>query len=139
MAEPHPVATPHIHGFITSPGQTDILMVVALVLMVTAVLLVGILFFWLHSLPERRAHKYDKVQFELIAVLGLLSLFTHMHVFWVVALLLAFVKVPDVKLPDIESPLARIAHALEMRGQAPDVSAQKRGKIEIASNVELGG
>jgi hypothetical protein len=31
----------------------------------------------LHSLPEQMAHKSQKLQFEIVAVLGLLALFTH--------------------------------------------------------------
>jgi hypothetical protein len=54
-----------------------------------------VLFFWLHSLPERIAHKTHKLQFELVAVLGLLALFTHVHLFWVLALLLALIDIPD--------------------------------------------
>ena len=44
----------------------------------------GVVFFRLHSLPERLGHK--KLQFEIVAVLCLLSLFTHIHLFWVVCI-----------------------------------------------------
>jgi hypothetical protein len=66
----------------------------------------GVLFFRLHSLPERLGHK--KLQFEIVAVLGLLSLLTHVHAFWVAGLLLALID-----LPDFQTPLKRIATALE--------------------------
>jgi hypothetical protein len=79
-----------------------------MVVVVITILLVGVLFFWLHSLPERLGHK--KLQFEIVAVLGLISLFTHMHIFWIIGLLLAVVD-----LPDIMSPLRRIANAAEKR------------------------
>lgn len=71
----------HLPWFITPPGQTDTLFVIATVAVVVTVLLLGVLFFWLHSLPERLGHK--KLQFEVVAVLGLLSLFTQIHLFWV--------------------------------------------------------
>ena len=45
--------------------------------LVVAVLAVGLLFLRLHTLPERMAHKSQKLQFEIVAVLGLLALFTH--------------------------------------------------------------
>jgi len=32
-------------------------------------------------MPERMAHKSQKLQFEIVAVLGLLALFTHNHLF----------------------------------------------------------
>jgi hypothetical protein len=68
----------------------------------------GILFLRLHTLPERVAHKSHKVQFEIVAILGLLALFTHMHIFWVAGLLLAFVD-----LPDFGGPIGRIAGSVE--------------------------
>ena len=60
-----------------------------------AVLGFGIMFFRLHTLPERMAHKSQKIQFEIVAVLGLIALFTHMHIFWVAGLLLALIDFPD--------------------------------------------
>jgi hypothetical protein len=41
------------------------------------------------------AHKSHKLQFEIVAVLGLLALFTHIHLFWVAGLLLAMIDIPD--------------------------------------------
>jgi len=35
--------------------------------------------FTVASLPERMAHKSEKLQFEIVAILGLLALFTHIH------------------------------------------------------------
>jgi len=90
-------------------------MVVMAVFLVLAVLMVGILFLRLHTLPERIAHKSRKMQFEVVAVLGLLALFTHMHIFWVAGLLLALIDVPD-----LGSPLRRMAGSLEkMAGVGP--------------------
>ena len=79
-------------------------MVVMAVFLVIAVLAVGLLFLRLHTLPERMAHKSHKLQFEIVAVLGLLALFTHMHIFWVAGLLLALID-----LPDFGTPLRRMA------------------------------
>jgi multisubunit Na+/H+ antiporter MnhF subunit len=105
---PHAAASDHLPFFITPPDGTDVLMGIAAVTLVGAVLLTGVLFLTLHSLPERMAHKGQKLQFEIVAVLCLLALFTHTHIFWVAALLLAFVD-----LPDFLSPLNRIARASE--------------------------
>lgn len=107
-ASPHPAAIHHVPGFIAAPGETDILMVGTAVFLVIAVLAVGILFLRLHTLPERMAHKGHKLQFEIVAVLGLLALFTHMHIFWVAGLLLALID-----LPDFGTPLRRMANSLE--------------------------
>jgi hypothetical protein len=104
----HPAATDHAPGFIAAPGQTDVLMVGVAVFLVIAVLAIGLLFLRLHTLPERMAHRGHKLQFEIVAVLGLLALFTHMHIFWVAGLLLALVD-----LPDFGTPLNRMAGSLE--------------------------
>jgi len=107
-ADRHPIATHHLPGFITSPGETDVLMVVMAFILLAAVLGFGILFLRLHSLPERMAHRTHKIQFEIVAVLCLIALFTHLHIFWIAALLLAMID-----LPDFGTSLSRIAGAAE--------------------------
>jgi hypothetical protein len=105
-AATHPAAAHDLPWFLTAPGESDVLLTFTTIMMIGAVLGVGVIFFWLHSLPERLGHK--KLQFEIVAVLGLLSLFTHIHIFWVAALLLALVD-----FPDFQTPLKRMAGALE--------------------------
>ena len=104
----HPTATLHLPGFVTAPGETDVLMVVMAVFLGLSVFGFGILFLHLHTLPERVAHKGQKIQFELVAILGLLALFTHIHIFWVAGLLLAFID-----LPDFGGFMGRIATSVE--------------------------
>jgi hypothetical protein len=104
----HPAAPHHLPSFISTPGEMDVLMVVMGVFLLIAVLAVGLLFLRLHTMPERMAHKSHKLQFEIVAVLGLLALFTHMHIFWVAGLLLALIDIPD-----FGSPLRRIAGSVE--------------------------
>lgn len=98
----------HIPFYLARPGETDYLMIAMGVFLVLTVLGVGNLYLRLHSLPERMAHKSQKLQFELVAVLGLIALFTHLHIFWIAALLLALVD-----LPDFSTPLTRIAGSVE--------------------------
>src|ERR1700741_3422991 len=127
MAEPtnpaaHPVATAHLPSFITAPGETDVLMVVMVIVLVISVVGFGLLFLRLHTLPERIAHRGHKLQFEIVAVLGLIALFTHMHIFWVIGLMLALID-----LPDFGTPLNRIAGSTEkMAGFQPG-----EGLVEI--------
>jgi hypothetical protein len=100
---------PHHLPFFLAPGSgTDVLMVVMGIFLVATVLWAGTLYWRLHSLPERMAHKSQKLQFEIVAVLGLISLFTHMHIFWVAGLLLALIDIPD-----FGSPLRSIANSVE--------------------------
>ena len=108
MNELHPVASQHLPSFITAPGETDVLMVVLSVILVLSILLFGSLFFRLHTMPERMAHRGHKIQFEIVAVLGLLALFTHIHLFWVAGLLLALIDIPD-----FSGSLSRIAGSTE--------------------------
>jgi hypothetical protein len=112
----HPMAPHHLPFFITPPNETDVLMVAMGIFLVAAVLSVGTLYLRLHSLPERMAHKSEKLQFEIVAILGLLALFTHIHLFWVAGLLLAMID-----LPDFGTPLRSIAGSVEkIANAAPD-------------------
>ena len=104
----HPAASHEVPAFITAPGETDWLMVVMGVILLLAVVMFGILFLRLHTLPERMAHKSQKIQFEIVAILGLIALFTHMHIFWIAGLLLAVID-----FPDFGSSLGRIAESTE--------------------------
>ena len=110
--EIHPLAPHVLPFFITAPGESDGLMTFAILFMIAAVLSVGLLYLHLHSIPERMMHhKANKAQFEIVAVLALLALFTHINIFWVAALLLAMVTVPDFSTPiqSIAESLARMA------------------------------
>src|ERR1700730_4440373 len=89
-------------------------MVVVGIVLIGSVLAVGNFYLHLHTLPERMAHKSQKLQFEIVAVLGLLALFTHIHLFWVIGLLLAMVD-----LPDFGTPLRRIAGSVEKIAGVP--------------------
>ena len=103
----HPEATHHLPFFITPPGETDILMNVMIVFLALIVFLIGILYLRLHALPEHMAHRTEKIQYEVVAVLALISLFTHNHLYWILGLLLALVQIPD-----FSTPLSRMADSL---------------------------
>ena len=57
MAATHPAATHHLPWFISAPGETDYLYVATAIVLVLAVFLIGVIFFRLHSLPERLGHR----------------------------------------------------------------------------------
>ena len=107
----HPAATDHLPPFITAPGQTDVLFNVMLVFVLLMIFLVGILYLRLHALPEHMAHGASKVQLQIVGALGLIALFTHNHLFWIAALLLAMVEFPDFSSPvrSMARSLAKIA------------------------------
>src|SRR5688500_2105822 len=115
----HPAATDHLPFFVTAPGQTDGLFNAMIVFLIVVVFAVGLIYLRLHALPEHLAHGASKVQLQLVGVLALLALFTHNHVFWIAALLLAIVQ-----LPNFSSPLASMAQSLEkLAGRAPATGA----------------
>lgn len=104
----HPIGPHHLPFYIVAPGETDWLMVATGLILIGAVFSVGLLYLYLHSLPERMAHKTQKLQFEVVAVLGLIALFTHEHLYWIAALVLAMIE-----LPDFGTPLRSIAGSVE--------------------------
>jgi hypothetical protein len=125
----NPVAPHHLPAFITAPGETDVLMVMMAIILFLGVVAFGVLFLRLHTLPERLAHKSQKIQFEIVAVLGLLALFTHIHAFWVAGLLLALIE-----LPDFGSFLGRIAGSVErIAGEKPVAVAGEMQAAEIVA------
>jgi hypothetical protein len=107
----HPVAIHHLPFFVTPPGETDGLFVFMAFLVLFGIIGIGVFYFKLHALPEHLAHRGQKIQFEIVAVLGLLALFTHNHAFWIAGLLLALIPLPDFTTPitSIASSLERIA------------------------------
>lgn len=117
-AETHPAAIDHLPFFITAPGQTDVLFYVMVAFLLILVLVVGNLYFQLHAFPERMAHRTSKVQMEIVAVLCLIALFTHQHLFWIAALLLAMIDLPDVTSPLVS--IARSLRKLSGRSEADD-------------------
>jgi hypothetical protein len=110
----HPAATDHLPFFIAAPGQSDGLFNAMIVFLIVVVFAVGLIYLRIHALPEHLAHGTSKVQLQIVGVLALLALFTHNHIFWIAALLLALVQ-----FPNFSGPLASMAQSLEkMAGRA---------------------
>jgi len=110
-ADINPAATHHLPMFVVAPGESDILFNVMVVFVIVAIVLIGVLYFKIHALPEHIAHRTTKIQYEIVAVLGLLSLFTHEHIYWIIGLLLALIQ-----LPDFSTPLVSMADSLAKMG-----------------------
>lgn len=134
----HPLAPHHLPGFITPPGETDVLFVGSVIALIIIVLMIGSLYFWLHALPERMAHGASNLQFQLVGVLSLLALFTHNNAFWVAALLLAFIPIPDFWTPlaNMAESLARMA---SRRSHASDASSRPAAEGTAISSPALAG
>jgi hypothetical protein len=81
------------------------------------------------------AHRTNKVQLQFVAVLALLALFTHNHVFWIAALLLALVE-----LPDFSTPMTSMALSLEKlsgRDKASEPPSQWNDLLSDDAPAEL--
>jgi hypothetical protein len=126
----HPLAPHHLPAFVAGPGETDVLLYAMIALVIGAVLMVGNLYFQLHSFPERMAHRTNRVQVEIVAVLCLLALFTHNHAFWIAALLLAMIR-----FPDFSTPLNRIADSLEREGDGTAAPVQANEPPRVAERL----
>ena len=138
----HPAAPHHPPFFVPGADGADPMLVVMGIFLLATVFWVGTLYWKLHSLPERMAHKSQKLQFEIVAVLGLISLFTHMHIFWVAGLLLAMIDLPDFGTPmrSIADSVERIADAtLEAPALAPETEPAPRGHSDVRTPTKKGG
>src|SRR6266480_7735316 len=124
----HPMGPHHLPFYLAPGSGTDVLMVVMGIFLVGTLIWVGTLYLRLHSLPERMAHKSEKLQFEIVAILGLLALFTHIHLFWVAGLLLAMIDIPD-----FGTPLRSIAGSVEkIADTMPDTGSEAEQETSLA-------
>jgi multisubunit Na+/H+ antiporter MnhF subunit len=126
---PNPIATTHMPFFITPPRETDVLFNITLWFVVACIILTGVVFFTIHSLPERMAHKSKKILLDLIALLCLLALLTHEHLFWFVAIVLAFIDIPDFL-----TPVNRIARSVE--SMAGEEAGEKPVDVSTSGSPE---
>ena len=95
----HPLAPDSLPPFVGGADGSDPLFSAIIFIVILAVLGVGVFYLKLHAIPEQLAHKHGNTQSQLIMVLALLALFTHNNIFWVAALILALLKLPDFLTP----------------------------------------
>ena len=128
----NPVATGHVPFFITPPGDTDVLFNIVGWFVLGCIIGLGVIFFTIHTLPERMAHRTKKVQLDIVAILCLIALFTNEHIYWIAAMILAFID-----LPDFLTPLQRIAGAVEsISGQESTVDAEDGPRAKTAADAD---
>ncbi|SLN30724.1 hypothetical protein ROA7450_01343 [Roseovarius albus] len=131
MADPkiHPLAPEHIPSYVVQADGSDFLFNFMIVFTVGMILLIGVAYFTLHSVPEKMAHESNHPQFQLVGILALLALFTHNGLFWVAAILVA-----GFQIPDLAAPLRSIADAI--RSLRPVPPPEKSVDIEPADVPE---
>lgn len=110
MNETHPLAPHHLPFFLPGPDGSDPVFTAVVIILLLILLVAGTLYFRLHSLPEHLGEKHNSTQLQLISILAVLALFTHNNAFWILALLIAAINIPDFLTPlkTIASSLAKL-------------------------------
>ena len=119
----HPLAPHTLPPFVGGADGSDPLFSAIIFIVVIAVLGLGVFYLKLHAIPEQLAHKHSNTQSQLIMVLALLALFTHNNLFWVAALILALLK-----LPDFLTPINSISESLKKL--TPDQAGEQNDSVE---------
>ena len=119
----------HLPFYITAPGETDVLFGAVAVTPVAILIGFGALYFTIQAIPDRIVKGTSKAQMQLVGLLGLISLFTMNNLYWVAAILIAAVRIPDFM-----TPLKDIARS--MRVQAGEAGLGESAGSEGADAVE---
>ena len=94
--------------FVTGPGDTDGTLIGVAIALFLIVLGFGALYFTIQAWPDRLVKGAGKVQFQIVGLLGLISLVTLNNAYWIAALLVAAIRIPD-----FITPLRAIASSLK--------------------------
>ncbi|MEQ9693253.1 hypothetical protein [Shimia sp. SDUM112013] len=130
----HPMAPAHLPGFLPDATGHDPMLIHMVLFVSVLVFILITLFLRLHSLPEQLAHKVGATQLQIVGILGLIALFTHNNLYWVAALLLAVIQIPDY-----QTPLDRIADAVSGRTSPhpePDSAAKSHDAAPAQKSEE---
>lgn len=147
MNETHPIAPHHLPGYLPGPDGSDPLFTAVVIVLLIVVMVAGVIYFKLHSIPEQMGEKHNSTQLQLISILAVLALFTHNNAFWILALLLAAIRIPDYLTPlqTIANSLARLAadgkttdpvepspepDSVIDEGTTPDLSVQAEKEVD---------
>ena len=101
--------------FLPQPGETDLLFILVGLAVFGIVIGFGALYFTIQAWPDRLAKGAGKVQLQLVGVLGIISLITFDNIYWIIGLLLAAIRLPDVVTP-IRSIARSLARATAKEG-----------------------
>lgn len=93
--------------YITGPGESDILFAAVTISLIAIVVGFGALYFTIQAIPDRIVKGSSKSQMQLVGLLGLISLFTMNNLYWIAAILLAAIRIPNFM-----APLTDIARSL---------------------------
>ncbi|WP_149866490.1 hypothetical protein [Tropicimonas marinistellae] len=123
----------HYPAFIVEPGSADVLFIVVVVFMLFLIFVIGAFYFRLHALPEQMAHTKHPVQYQLVAILALIALFTHNNAFWIAALLVA-----AISLPDFITPIRSMATSLQKLSGSEALAARPTADANRENRAAVG-
>ena len=118
--------------FVTGPGDTDGTLIAVAIALFLIVLGFGALYFTIQAWPDRLVKGAGKVQLQIVGLLGLVSLVTLNNAFWIAALLVAAIRIPD-----FITPLRSIASSLKKQNGdegVVDASLKKQNGDEEVVN-----
>lgn len=130
MSEPEvSVNLEHLPFFIARPGDTDMVFIAVFIGLILIVLGFGALYFTVQAWPDRIAKGVGKAQMQVVSVLGLVSLLTLNNMLWIVGLVLAAIRIPDIVTPlrDISTAIKNRPNRVLMPVKAgPDKSESEK-------------
>ena len=116
----------HLPFYITGPGESDILFSAVAIALVAIIIGFGALYFTIQAIPDRLVAGAGKAQMQVVGLLGLISLFTMNNLYWIAAILLAAMRIPD-----FITPLTDIARS--MKTQQPEATESPSHALVPAS------
>lgn len=130
----------HLPFYITAPGESDVLFSAVTISLIAILIGFGALYFTIQAIPDRIVKGTSKTQMQLVGLLGLISLFTMNNLYWVAAILLAAIRIPDFMTPltDIARSLRSEAYSATASGgteSTDPASAEVTGAAEKAAEI----
>lgn len=113
--------------YITGPGESDILFTAVAIALVAIIIGFGALYFTIQAIPDRLVEGAGKAQMQVVGLLGLISLFTMNNLYWIAAILLAAMRIPD-----FVTPLTDIARSMKDRQPETPVSTPVETNAALA-------
>ena len=124
------VAHEYLPFYITGPGETDILFGAVAISLVAILIGFGALYFTIQAIPDRIVEGAGKAQMQVVGLLGLISLFTMNNAYWIAAILLAAVRIPDIVSPLKEIARAKTQGTEPVPAEGPPVMASEPAPAE---------
>ena len=131
----------HLPFYITGPGESDILFTAVTITLILVLIGFGALYFTIQAIPDRLVEGTSKAQMQLVGILGLISLITMNNAYWVAALLLAAIRIPDLLTPfkSISRSLKKLSLASQQQARETPSPAVEQPETVAEENSPQGG